>query len=117
PGRSFRAWLKTVTLNKHRENQRRRAPVLAPEAALDGVASEAEPFWEAEYRGHLMARALGVMRDEFQPATWQALWSGVVEAPSGAEVAPGLGPSVNAVYVARSRVLRRPRDEMAGLLD
>jgi RNA polymerase sigma-70 factor (ECF subfamily) len=41
----------------------------------------------------------------------------VVEGKSGAEAAAELGLSVDAVYVARSRVLRRLRQELEGLLD
>jgi RNA polymerase sigma-70 factor (ECF subfamily) len=117
--RSFRAWLKTVALNKLRENCRRAPPPgQAPDGVLDEVAGPAsEAFWEAEYREHLAARALAVMRAEFQPATWKAFWELVVAGRPGADVARELGLSVNAVYIARSRVLRRLRQELEGLLE
>jgi RNA polymerase sigma-70 factor (ECF subfamily) len=54
---------------------------------------------------------------EFQPATWQAFWGLTVEGKSGAEVAAELGLSVDAVYAAKSRVLRRLRQELDGLLE
>jgi RNA polymerase sigma factor (sigma-70 family) len=119
PGQSFRAWLKTVTLNKYRERRRRRAPVQAADGLLDDVPEPAagEAFWEAEYRDRLASRALQVMRAEFQPATWRAFWETVVAGRPGAEVAAELEMTVNAVYVAKSRVLRRLRQELAGLME
>jgi RNA polymerase sigma-70 factor (ECF subfamily) len=118
PRRSFRAWLKTVAVNKYRELARRAAPATqAPDGLLDEQpASADEGFWERDYRAHLTQRALDVMRTEFQPATWQAFWALVVEEHAGAEVAAALGLSINAVYVARSRVLRRLRQELEGLM-
>jgi RNA polymerase sigma-70 factor (ECF subfamily) len=121
PGRSFRAWLRTVTLNKFRENYRRRA-VSAPAGAepLAGELASPDPalaFDEAEYRRHLTARALEVMRAHFQPATWKACWEHAVVGRPAAEVAAELDLSEGAVYVATHRVLRRLRQELEGLLD
>ncbi len=70
-----------------------------------------------EYREHLTGRALEIMRAEFQPATWHAFWALVIEGRSGREVARQFGLTVNAVYIARSRVLRRLRLELDGLLE
>jgi RNA polymerase sigma-70 factor (ECF subfamily) len=119
--RSFRNWLRTVTLNCWRNNRRRRAvPVLdSPAADLADPASRdpAGAFEEAEYRNHLVARVLELMRAEFQPGTWKACWEHVVSGRSAAEVAAELGMSEGAVYVAKCRVLRRLRQELQGLLD
>jgi RNA polymerase sigma-70 factor (ECF subfamily) len=118
---NFRGWLRTVTLNKWRDNARRRAtrPLVGDAAALAELPApaELEDFWEAEYRKHLVDRALAVMRAEFQPTTWQACWQFVVEGRPAAEVAAALGISENAVYIAKSRVLRRLREELEGLLE
>jgi RNA polymerase sigma-70 factor (ECF subfamily) len=115
---SFRVWLRTVTLNKWRENLRRQevtSPAdAAPEAA---VPDPAEAYWEDDYRRHLVGRAMEIMRAEFQPATWKACWEVVAADRPAAEVAAELGLSVNAVYLARSRVLRRLREELDGLLE
>lgn len=63
----------------------------------------------------LLRRALEVMRREFRPPTWRACWEQVVQGRPAAEVAREL--SLNAVYVARSRVLRRLREYLDHLLD
>ena len=57
------------------------------------------------------------MKTEFQPTTWQACWEHVVTGRPAAAVAQQLGITVNAVYLAKSRVLRRLRQELEGLLD
>jgi RNA polymerase sigma-70 factor (ECF subfamily) len=119
-GKSFRAWLRTVALNKWRENQRRRAAVpTAGLEALSAVAGPQEPEFleEAEYRRHLVGRALQLMQAGFQPATWKACWECTVNGRPAAEVARELGVTVEVVYAAKSRVLRRLREELADLLD
>jgi RNA polymerase sigma-70 factor, ECF subfamily len=119
-GKSFRAWLRTITYNKWRDFQRRRAadPLRqGSEALADVPAPDApDPFWEQEYRQHIVGRALELMRQEFQPATWKACWECVVAGRPAGEVAAELGMSVEAVYTAKSRVLRRLRQELQGLL-
>jgi RNA polymerase sigma-70 factor (ECF subfamily) len=72
---------------------------------------------ETEYRHWLVGRALELMRAEFQPTTWKACWECVVNSRPAADVAAELGISVGAVYMAKSRVLSRLRQELTGLLD
>jgi RNA polymerase sigma-70 factor (ECF subfamily) len=118
--KSFRGWLRTVLLNKWRDKQRLIAlPITDEPVALEQLPSPAEEevVIEAEYRQYLVSRALEVMKTEFQPATWKACWEHVVAGRPAAEVARELGISTNAVYLAKSRVLRRLRAELTGLLD
>jgi RNA polymerase sigma-70 factor (ECF subfamily) len=117
---SFRAWLHTVTLNRWR-NLRRRAALPREANAPDPDdlpgPDTTEEFREADYRRHLVGRAVRLMRADFQPTTWKACWETAVAGRPAAEVARELGVSVGAVYMARSRVLSRLRRELAGLLD
>jgi RNA polymerase sigma-70 factor (ECF subfamily) len=119
-GKSFRGWLRTITYNKWRDFLRRRAadPTRAGSETLpDLPAPDSEdPFWEQEYRQHLVARALELMQREFHPTTWKACWECVVAGRPAGDVARELGLSVEAVYAAKSRVLRRMRQELWGLL-
>jgi RNA polymerase sigma-70 factor (ECF subfamily) len=120
PGRSFRAWLHTVTLNSWRNHCRRaQLPRAGSAVELDGLAGPdtVALVGEAEYRRWLVGRALDLMRTEFQPNTWKACWECVVGGRPAAEVAAELGVGVGAVYMAKSRVLSRLRQELAGLLD
>jgi RNA polymerase sigma-70 factor (ECF subfamily) len=120
PARSFRAWLRSVALNKWRENCRREPPRREVQGVdLSAMAGPDAPreFEEGEYHQYLAQRAPALMRAEFQPATWKACWEQVVVGRPAAEVAAELGMSEGAAYVAKSRVLRRLREELNGLLD
>jgi RNA polymerase sigma-70 factor (ECF subfamily) len=118
--KSFRAWLKTILLNRWRNRLRqRRGTKELGAGGLQSVAAtdELRELEEKEYRRYLARRALELMQKEFQPATWRACWESVVNDRPAAEVAGELGLTINAVYLAKSRVLRRLREELAGLLD
>lgn len=114
---SFRAWLRTVLLNRWRERQRRHTLLVG--AVPDDVPGP-DPVLEiaeAEYRQWLVGRALQLMQAQFQPTTWKACWEYVVSGRPAAEVARELGISTGAVRVATSRVLHRLRQELTGLLE
>jgi RNA polymerase sigma-70 factor (ECF subfamily) len=118
--KSFRAWLHTILLNKWR-NRLRRKPAASLDGAgcLDRLAGPADPplLEEAEYRQQVVGRALRLMQTQFEAPTWKACWEFVVSGRPAAEVAAELGLTVNAVYLAKGRVLRRLREELEGLLD
>jgi RNA polymerase sigma-70 factor, ECF subfamily len=120
PTKSFRAWLKTVLRNTW--HNRRRQKVAEPHGDLDlfppqKSSDDLVELEEAEYRQHLVARALELMQAEFEPKTWQACWQFVVVGRPATEVAQELGITVNVVYLAKSRVIARLRRELDGLLD
>lgn len=119
PHKSFRAWLRTVTLNKFRGLSRRRPLPRADGQRLEEIAGpdDTDPFWEVEYRRHLVSRAMQLMQAEFEPATWKACWETVAYGKPAEQVARQLGISVNAVYLAKSRVLRRLHQELEGLVE
>lgn len=125
---TFRGWLYTVTRNKifnflsaQRHRPRGTGDADAHErldatpARDDGTGPDAE--WEKEYQRRLSARAMERVKDEFQPATWTAFWETAVEGKAAADVGAGLKMSPGAVYVAKSRVLARLRDEVKKLMD
>jgi RNA polymerase sigma-70 factor (ECF subfamily) len=118
---SFRGWLWTMLRNKWREVQRRRVPM--PVDACQGPLadlpdrSDNDLFEKAEYRDYLVQRALELIQGDFEPTTWQAWQAFGVAGRPAAEVARELGITAHAVYLAKSRVLRRLRQEVDGLLD
>lgn len=70
---------------------------------------------EAEVREELRqlhARAMEIIRAEFEQATWVAFREVVIEQRKPADVAAELGITLNAVYLAKSRILRRLREEL-----
>jgi RNA polymerase sigma-70 factor (ECF subfamily) len=121
PAQSFRAWLRTVTVNKCRDILRRNAGVAYRAASLnpeDALAPDGtELFTDKEYQQSLVHRALEVMQSDFELSTWKACWELVTSGDSVSEVAQRLGMTENAVYLAKSRVLRRLREELEDLLD
>ena len=59
---------------------------------------------------------MSLVRDQFEERTWRAFWRVAVEDRSPSEVAEELGITANAVRQAKSRVLRRLREEMGELI-
>jgi RNA polymerase sigma-70 factor (ECF subfamily) len=125
PGSTFRAWMRGIARHKlwHRaRRQHERAvggtdlqrwlhEVPAP-ADEDEVELSEGP---AEVTG-LCRRALNQVRQEFEERTWTAFWLVTIESRSPAEVALELGLTANAVRQAKSRVLRRLKEEMGELI-
>ncbi len=124
PG-AFRAWLRTVTVNCLRDFWRRRrgrpwnaaggdpARLLAE---LEDSASGLSRVWDEEHDRHVAAALLERVRGEFTPSTWEAFRQLALEGRSAAEVAAALDMTPNAVLIAKSRVLRRLREEGRGLI-
>ena len=119
PSRSFRAWLKTILLNAWRKRLVKAGRFRDPGCDLDQFADSdaGKLLEEAEHRDHLVRRALALMQSDFEPTTWKACLEFVVNGRPPGEVAAELGITVNAVYLAKSRVLRHLRAELRGFLD
>jgi RNA polymerase sigma-70 factor (ECF subfamily) len=121
---TFRGWLRVITRNKVRDYFRKtgREPGVGgteaqllfarlPDACADADDSDGGPA----DRG-LFGRALELVRCEFEERTWQAFWLTAVEDRAAGEVAIELRMSPGAVRVAKSRVLRRLREELGEIL-
>ena len=126
PG-AFRSWLRVITRNKIFDFGRRVQKEPPGQGGSDWQARLAEsPDTEssdidtagsrAEER-LLYRQALEIVRQDFEERTWQAFWQVVIDGREVAEVAQALAVTANAVYLAKSRVLRRLRRELDGLLD
>jgi RNA polymerase sigma-70 factor, ECF subfamily len=120
---ALRSWLRTITVNRLRNYWRDRKTRPAAvggsefEAALDQLGDAASEFsrqWDEDHDRHVLSRLLDVIRPEFEPATWQAFRLLTLVGKPTAAVAEELGLTANAVRIAKSRVLRRLREEAAG---
>lgn len=117
PGKSFRGWMRMVLLNKWRDRPRRAVAAPLDTAVQPAAPADSDVLEEREYRLYVLGRALQLMQSDFEAITWTACWESVVCGRPAAEVAKELGISANSVYVAKSRVLDRLRQDLAGLLD
>lgn len=117
-GDSFRAWLRVITRNKIgntlKRLQRQDSPIGGTNAMRDMAQVSEEDIASpsplaTDYSG-LFQRAFSLIRSEYKEQTWQAFWRVVVGDRGAAEVAQELGMSINAVYIAKSRVLCRLRE-------
>lgn len=123
---SFRHWLRLVTANclKRFWRSRQRRPVATGEsdawnriAQLEDPESGLSQMWNEQYDRVVLQKLLDEVRSEFKETTWRAFVRIALDAAAPAEVAAELGLSVNAVMIAKSRVLKRLREEGTGLLD
>ena len=121
PDKSFRSWLRTITMNKFREFCRRRSVSrnAATGTVLNMVAADRDvgSSWDLSYQQSLFESAMRILESEFRPKTWEAVKKYVVENRSAAEIAKETGLSVWTIYAAKSRLMARLREELRGLLD
>ena len=114
---TFRGWLRTLTVNKYREALRRKKlPMI--DAPVDIAAHDSRSQQEdSEYRQQLVKQMLHILEDQFPPSTWQYFQAYVIDGRDPIEVASEFGVRVGTVYTAKSKVLGRLREELAGLLE
>lgn len=117
PG-AFRGWLRGILANRARKyfRDRPRRSEFDPDHLTDD-GSELAARWDREHDEYFAARALRAVEGDFAPATWEAFRLQVFDGRKAADVAAELGLSLNSVLLAKSRVLKRLREELAGLVE
>lgn len=112
----FRSWLyriakrKAARMYKKRSRQMKGSGDTASIKMLNNFPDEQDDFelaWEDEYYRHLFRWAVEKIKPQFQTKTWQAFWLTAVDGKSPPEVAELLSLSVGAVYIAKSRIIKR----------
>jgi RNA polymerase sigma-70 factor (ECF subfamily) len=117
---SFRAWLCTVARNQLRKfflaNKRRPRWTGGADDLLQQHAAPEDPSaTEQQRKTRLFELAAALVRQRFRPSTWEAFWRSAVGGENAHRVGESLGMSVGAVYIARTRVLARIRQEIRRL--
>jgi RNA polymerase sigma-70 factor (ECF subfamily) len=124
PGTSFRSWVFGIARHKIVDHFRSggglaeggSAALIRLEQVPDFVDDSDSSGTSAAMRA-LYGRALDLVRAQFEQATWTAFWKVAIENKSPAEVAAELGTTQVVVRKAKSRILRRIKDELGPLLD
>lgn len=122
---SFRAWLKSITVNclrtfaKKRQNNEGTgdSTVLELLNQIEDPTADLCRQWDREHDECVMKQLLDDVRQHFTDTTWLAFQRSALENAKAETVAFELGMTANAVFIARSRVMTRLRQEAAGLVD
>jgi RNA polymerase sigma-70 factor (ECF subfamily) len=125
PGDTFRGWLRAITRNQilvlfrrgrgHAQAEGGSEAWQNLQAVVDPLPGPGED--EGAELGRLYQQAAELVRGEFEERTWKAFELTVIEDRDTADVARELNMTANNVRQAKSRVLRRLREEAGDLLD
>lgn len=123
---AFRTWLRTIVCRRTADYWRALDTNTQPTggsgvtAALQLIADPGSALnrqWDQEHDQYVIHCLLDLVEQKFEPLSLQAFRRLALDGASGADVAQELGLSVAAVYVAKSRVLARIRQEAEGLIE
>lgn len=121
----FRAWLRAILVNKLRRfwrSQKSRPDKDAGEyyqqvlSELEDPKSALSRLWDQEHDQNVAQRLLESIKPEFPAAAWQAFQK-IMEGQRPAQIAKDLKISANQVYLAKSNILKRLRQELEELTD
>jgi RNA polymerase sigma factor (sigma-70 family) len=125
PG-AFRAWLRTILAHrvldyfrgqKYRPTATGGSDFLRRLDELESPDSALSRLWDREHDEYVATALMQRVQGDFAPATWQAFRRHALEGEPAMHVAAALSLSLNAVLLAKSRVLKRLRQELAGLVE
>jgi RNA polymerase sigma-70 factor (ECF subfamily) len=124
PGDTFRGWLRAIARNQvilhYRRSQDRPQAAGGSDAWRDfqqlANPLEQDADTDSAEISELYRRAVEQARSEFEERTWQAFWLTAIEDRSPTALAHELGMTPAAIRQAKSRVLRRLKQEMGELL-
>lgn len=123
---TFGGWLRTITRHKvadHWRKKSRQPNTIDSPDLIQSIPNQPNTLLEEdtsdeqreEIRSVVYQRALELIRTEFRESSWKAFWGTAVEGRATADVAADLNMTQMAVRKAKSRVLRRLREEFDGL--
>ena len=122
---AFRHWLRRITVNCLRDfwqHNRIRARASGDSQfaefldALTDPASDLSRQWDREHDVYVTRQLLKMIRDHFETQTWQVFERLTIDEIPVQKVASEFGISASSVYVAKSRVMAKLREESDGLI-
>jgi RNA polymerase sigma-70 factor (ECF subfamily) len=126
PG-AFRNWLRTTLANRlrlFRRSERLRTASLTNSDLLarlgEALEKEEGPLvqtWDHDHDRYIARKFLEKIEPDFQPVTWLAFRRVVIQGCDPEQTAEELEISLDSVYAAKSRILKRLRQEAEDLLD
>jgi RNA polymerase sigma-70 factor (ECF subfamily) len=125
---AFRTWLRKILANKmgdYFRGQEHEPTAIGGsdfQGVLEGLKSPDSALsrqWDREHDEHVAKELIKRVQDNFSgtPVTWEAFRRHVTKGEPAVEVAKALDLSLNSVLLAKSRVLKRLRQELASLVD
>jgi RNA polymerase sigma factor (sigma-70 family) len=119
----FRDWL--LTIARQRVAQFHECRARSPEQLLSSVemaqlvqgAARPDADWTDDFNAQVLEVALDRARPHFEPMTWRAFERVWLENRSAAETAVDLSQQIEFVYYAKSRVLKRVKEEVQEIVD
>lgn len=118
---AFRTWLKQILRNQVLEHRRREQRISSSSEIEETLQIEdprggLELLWDREHDREILRRLLQLTKPLVPAKSWEAFYRTAVMGDESPAVAKELGMSLNAVYIARSRVFGQLRRLARGLL-
>ncbi len=125
PGDTFRGWLRVITRNQIRGHFRDRSGqprATGGSEALQRLQDLADPLAGCEEEeqvefSRVCRRVMELVKVDFEEKTWLAFWLTVIEGRQPATLTLELGMSPAGIRQAKSRVLRRLKQEVGDLIE
>ncbi len=118
----FKAWLRGIAQHKVRDVQRRRmraetVEIMGDRAAglVDAVQQNLDEAFDREWQRTMLARCLDEVAGQVDPVVYQAFELYAVHGRDPREVAKLLGVSRNAIYISKTRVMKRIKAVLADI--
>jgi len=114
----FRTWLQTIIKNAasnalHRQPKDRGVGGEQAEVFQNIADPNHESVWDdLDYRKSLLEKAAERIQTDYAPEVWMAFWRTAILGEPIEEVAVSLAKSTGSIYAARSRVIKRLREEV-----
>jgi RNA polymerase sigma-70 factor (ECF subfamily) len=125
PGDTFLGWLRGITRNHillHYRRTPRHVQAAGGSDAWDQLQQVADPLAgcepdeQVEFQ-RVCRHIIEQVRSEFEAGTWQAFWMTVMEGRTPATLTAELNMTAAAIRQAKSRVLRRLKEECGELME